>query len=142
VGRVGSRHFGFPCFPYSVISMACFRPAMLDKPPRQCVHWRFAKPEFLPAPSTFTCTNPVWRNEDRLNLTCRDARTLLIFSYETRYRRSSSFGSRLIRSLCFARKSRVLAAGSEMPVASATSRNVPSRASRISTTLRNLGGRA
>ncbi len=24
VGRVGSRHHGFPCFPYSVISMACF----------------------------------------------------------------------------------------------------------------------
>ena len=24
VGRVGSRLFGFPCFPYSVISMACF----------------------------------------------------------------------------------------------------------------------
>jgi len=26
VGRVGSRHHGFPCFPYSVISMACFLP--------------------------------------------------------------------------------------------------------------------
>ena len=24
VGRVGSRLHGFPCFPYSVISMACF----------------------------------------------------------------------------------------------------------------------
>ena len=24
VGRVGSRLYGFPCFPYSVISMACF----------------------------------------------------------------------------------------------------------------------
>jgi len=24
VGRMGSRHYGFPCFPYSVISMACF----------------------------------------------------------------------------------------------------------------------
>ena len=26
VGRVGSRLHGFPCFPYSVISMACFSP--------------------------------------------------------------------------------------------------------------------
>ena len=26
VGRVGSRLLGFPCFPYSVISMACFSP--------------------------------------------------------------------------------------------------------------------
>src|SRR6202042_2752322 len=25
-GRVGSRLHGFPCFPYSVISMACFSP--------------------------------------------------------------------------------------------------------------------
>jgi hypothetical protein len=31
VGRVGSRLHGFPCFPYSVISMACFfARAMLD----------------------------------------------------------------------------------------------------------------
>ena len=34
VGRVGSRLHGFPCFPYSVISMACLSPAMLDKPLR------------------------------------------------------------------------------------------------------------
>ena len=35
VGRVESRHHGFPPFPYSVISMACFfRPALLDKPLR------------------------------------------------------------------------------------------------------------
>lgn len=26
VGRVGSRLLGFPCFPHSVISMACFSP--------------------------------------------------------------------------------------------------------------------
>jgi hypothetical protein len=26
VGRVESRHHGFPCFPYPVISMACFWP--------------------------------------------------------------------------------------------------------------------
>lgn len=26
VGRVGSRLLGFPCFPYSVIFMACFSP--------------------------------------------------------------------------------------------------------------------
>jgi hypothetical protein len=30
VGRVESRFHGFPCFPYSVMSMACFSPAMLD----------------------------------------------------------------------------------------------------------------
>jgi hypothetical protein len=31
VGRVGSRHHGFPCFPYSVISMVCFCLALLDQ---------------------------------------------------------------------------------------------------------------
>jgi hypothetical protein len=30
VGRVGSRLYGFPCFPYSVISMACFRGARIN----------------------------------------------------------------------------------------------------------------
>jgi hypothetical protein len=36
VGRVGSRLHGFPCFPYSVISMACFarRPDKSATPPR------------------------------------------------------------------------------------------------------------
>jgi hypothetical protein len=30
VGRVESRHHGFPCFPNSAISMACFLPGDLD----------------------------------------------------------------------------------------------------------------
>jgi hypothetical protein len=37
VRRVGSRLWGFPCFPYSVISMACFRAPKLDK--RICAAW-------------------------------------------------------------------------------------------------------
>jgi hypothetical protein len=58
VGRVGSRLYCFPCFPHSVISMACFRGA--DQ-----------KSTFLKSPSSGTTTPRSERRSARLISSCR-----------------------------------------------------------------------